>query len=151
MIRLLLPVFLCVLQSRLYAYEPTCDEANPKQCTVYLQKADVTPYAGMLLTVDLAVKLGQKADKCDAVIQIERDYQKQKDDVALNLERQMHQIDTEQAKQSMDAMKKRYEQMIEIPLIERPWIVAGTTVIVTTAAIVLAIWAASKLRVEVVN
>jgi hypothetical protein len=53
------------------AAEPFCDPGEPSHCAVEVQKGEKAPFTGQLLTPELALNLGQRAESCDARVRIE--------------------------------------------------------------------------------
>lgn len=124
-----------------------CDPGEPRHCATALQRGQQAPFGGQLLTDDLAVSLGLKADGCDARVAIEVDFAKRAAGVDLGLERQLRSIDQESCKAATSLLQERLKQAYEPPpLYERPWFVASVTFVLTVGAGSLAIWGAGQLR-----
>lgn len=124
-----------------------CDPGEPRHCAVGLQEGQKAPFAGQLLSDDLAVSLGLKADGCDARLAIEVDFAKRAAGVELGLERQLRAIDQDACKQATALLQRRLEEALAPPPVyERPWFVATVTAVLTVTAGSLAIWGAGQLR-----
>jgi hypothetical protein len=106
----------------------------------------VAPYAGQLLTPELAADLGVKADGCDGRIAQEVDFTKRVAAIDLNLAQQLRAIDKIACDHAVSILTRAHEAAIEPPPIyERPWFVASVTFILTVAAGSLAVRGASQL------
>lgn len=57
----------------LLAGQPICDPADVSHCSSELKKGEPAPYAGQLLTPDLAITLGQRAAGADRRVKEETD------------------------------------------------------------------------------
>lgn len=130
-----------------WADPSSCDPDRPKHCAAPLQRGQAAPFDGQLLTPELAIDLGLKADGCEGRVALEVDYAKRAAAVELGLEQQLRRIDQDACRQAQALWEKRYAEAIEPPpLYERPWFIAGVTFVVTVAAGSLAIWGAGQLR-----
>jgi len=122
---------------------PECDPAMPTLCAAPLRLGQPAPYAGQLLSTELALRLGQKADRCDAYVRIEIDYAARMAQVQLDLERQKRRIDLDAALATLAATRRYYQQQLDDS--PSPWLVGGLAVAATVAVTVLAVWATSSL------
>lgn len=124
---------------------PECDEGNAARCAAPLAKGERAPFDGQLLTVELAVALGQKAERCDALLGIEVDRAKKLAAVDLDLERQLRKIDAEAARQAREVFERRIAELAP-PWYERPSVVAAVTVVLTGSVFALASYGVGQLR-----
>ena len=136
MTRLVLVVFLCgllVILPRTAIATEECDPDKPENCAQHMLKGQSAPFAGQLLTPSLAIDLGLKADRCDYLIQIEIDYEKEVAETKLKLERQLRESSERHHVLEMEAMQRevnRWKDVADVSFYERPWFVAMLTTIV---------------------
>ena len=124
-----------------------CDPQDPRHCAVGLQEGQKAPFTGQLLSNDLAVQLGLKADGCDARLAVEVDFAKRTAQVETDLAKHLHEIDRDACKATTTVLHDRLRQAMEAqPFYERPWFVATVTAVLTVGAGSLAIWGAGQLR-----
>jgi hypothetical protein len=109
-----------------------------------LQKGQAALFDGQLMTPELAIILGLKADGCDARTALEVDFAKKSAGVELKLEKELRQIDQDSCKTATSFLQDRLEGAAP-PWYERPWFVAGVTFVLTVTAVSLAIWGAGQL------
>lgn len=64
---------------------PACSPADPTRCAQPLEKGQIAPYAGQLLSPNLAIDLGQKATFCDERLKLELDHAKAVCDIGTQL------------------------------------------------------------------
>jgi len=121
---------------------PECDPKDPTMCAVALDQGSVAPYSGQLLTHGLALRLGQKADRCDSVVDIERTYARRLVLVDLDLEKKLRENDARAHAEEMDLVRKE----LEIPWWERPAFVGPVAAVLGAGLVILAVWAAGQLR-----
>jgi hypothetical protein len=124
----------------------TCDPDEPKHCAAPLQRGQAAPFDGQLLTPELAVSLGLKADQCDARVTLEADFCKKAADLERSYAEYIAEVDEEAAVQRNAVCQKQLETALAVPLIERPWLVATITAVLTVTAGSLAVWSAGQLR-----
>jgi hypothetical protein len=129
----------------LAADAPECDPKDPTACAAPVEKGQPAPLSGQVLTPTLAIKLGQKADRCDAVTALEVGYTKKLADVDLALEKQQRAEDNAAHLREMAAMQKALDE-VKPPFYERPWFVATVTGVVVAGGFALAVWGAGQLR-----
>ena len=69
----LLPILLAALLA-----QPTspieCDPKHPNQCSMPIARGQISLLDGMVLTTELAIFLGQKADGVDALLKIQKEH-----------------------------------------------------------------------------
>lgn len=116
--------------------------ADPNLCAIALRKGQPAPFSGQLLTVDLALQLGQVADGCaasqqaavarcqaDAAIDIQHEKDSRKADA------EMFTASTLAAQQRLARAQKLAEDQAP-PFFARPWFVAPVTAVLTASVIV---------------
>lgn len=121
-----------------------CDPNAPKNCATGLQRGQAAPFSGQLLSADLALNLGLKAEYCDARLTLEVDRAKALLQLDLDSERRLRAIDAEGAKAAQELLLKRLAEAT--PWYERPWFVASAAVLGTVAAYALAMKSADWIR-----
>lgn len=141
MILLPLLVSLCVS-----AAPPECAESDPTMCAVPLEKGQPAPFDGQLLTSSLAIKLGQRADRCAAILQEERDYLTKIDAANVDYQRQLRSIETDSLKQQLDLTRKMLLQKPDETWYTNPVFVSAVSVVVTAAMFSVSVWAAGHLN-----
>jgi hypothetical protein len=114
-----------------YAGETVCYPDKPTHCARPLTEGETAPFSGQLLTTELSLDLGLKADFCDQRIKLELKFQKKTLDLELDLERRLHELDRQAAKTKEDLLLKRLEEATGAPWYEHPAFVATVSVIVT--------------------
>lgn len=118
---------------------PACDGAD---CATPLRAGEPAPHDGQLLTTSLAIRLGQRADRCDAVVAIELERARALAAVDLALERELRRLETEAAARKAAALERAIEAA-EPPWHERPAFVAAASAALSVAAM----YAAARLAV----
>lgn len=124
-----------------------CDQDQPKHCAMPLQRGQAAPFEGQLLTTELAIDLGLKADSCAARVALEVDFAKKTAGVDLDLEKRLREVDRVACNSATSILQKRLEAAYEpVPFYERPWFVATVTTVLVVTAGSLAVWGAGQLR-----
>jgi hypothetical protein len=67
--------------------EKECHPENPKKCAQWVTKGSTVPFSGQLLTLDLALDLGLKAEKFKIQLDLELERAKNKYEIDLDLEK----------------------------------------------------------------
>jgi len=123
------------------AAEVTCDG---DMCATEVQKGQPAPFTGQLLTKELAISLGQKADTCDVVVKREVDFAKriERTDVTrlqqtLDLEREAH--------------KQRNQVLVDQLKHEQAWWRQPAFVMVATAVVTIGVVVATGYALQGVN
>lgn len=112
-----------------FAADKVCVNNEPTKCSQPLSTGETAPFDGQLLTPDLAIDLGQKANDFSARLNIEIEHIKKLDKLDLDLEKKLHTIDTQAWATEKDLMMKSLEKM-ESP---SPWYQHPIFVCVVTA------------------
>lgn len=115
--------------------------AAPPTCAGDLRAVEVTqgslaPFTGQLLTPDLAVCLGQRADGAEKRFRLDLDHQLRLAAIDLQHEQRLHQIDLEADAQEKDALQRALEAATP-PFYERPAFTIPATVAVVVTFILL--------------
>jgi hypothetical protein len=127
---------------------PTCDPQDARMCSAPLKAGEAAPYAGQLLTPELAIRLGQRAEYCDTRIKAEVELATKLGQVDLGLERKLRQADNEANAAMLSATRARYERALEEaapPWWERPWFVTLVAASATATLLTFAVWGAGQL------
>lgn len=119
--------------------EPVCDPEQPTHCALDLREGDAAPFTGQLLTPELAISLGMKAEQAEARCELKLDRERGLRSIEVSKLNQLMAIES----QACDATERRLledlEQAGDRPLIEHPAFVATVTA-VTTAVVMVGIW-----------
>lgn len=111
-------------------------------CAAPILKGEAAPFDGQVLTTELAIKLGQKADFCDKRLAIELSRATQLADIELEKMRALRKIDEDAHAEQLRIMQKKVDAALDRPFWREPWFVALTTATVTLAAAVGVGWLA---------
>jgi hypothetical protein len=128
-------------------YEKVCDAENPDLCSQPLQAGEVAPFSGQLITTELAITLGQKAEYCDTRIRLETEFIASQFQLDLDLERRLHQIDNEGCVEKVDLLNQRLKERQERKWYRHPLFVSTVSVILTGVVI----YSSIQLSGQVVN
>lgn len=129
------------------AAQKFCDPQAPEKCSAPIKKGEPAPYDGQVLTVPLAIDLGQKAAHCDERIRLDVDFAKEVAAVKLSEEQELHRIDN----QTADAIKEMMRQRIAEAApkwYEQPVFVVAVTATCTVALYALAMKSASWTKLK---
>lgn len=134
-------VTLCGLASAALAEDPqpVCDPEQPSHCSAAMTAGQVAPFDGQLVSPDLAITLGQRAEHCDARIGLEADRVRGLERAEAQLCRRMAVIDKAAAGERERLLQEALEACEGTPWWESPPFVAAVTAVVTTAAL-LGVW-----------
>jgi hypothetical protein len=122
--------------------QKVCDPQDPTLCSQALHQGDVAPFTGQLLTSELAIRLGQKAELAARTIGLEVDFAKRQAAVDLNLEKQLHANDVAAKDREIALLKEQ----AKVPFYTHPAFVAPITAVVAVGLVVLSVWAAGQLK-----
>lgn len=129
-----LAVLVAVLQALtlpVQAAETICDPDQPSHCARPLQKGEEAPFSGQLLSTELSLDLGLKADFCEEKLKLELDFQKKTLGLDLNLERQLRENDRKAWEAERALLIKRLEEAQAGHWYEHPAFVATVTAVLT--------------------
>lgn len=136
----------CLVTAGVRAEVPSevhCDPEHPKRCSQPLVAGEKALFDGVLLSTELSINLGQKADSCEDIIKLEVDRilalstnQKDLSEKLIKIERDATNARIQVLQNALESMKG-----LEKPpaWYERPPIVAAATALVVTGVYVLAI------------
>lgn len=127
----LLPILPLLL---LFSSDPVCDKSGV-YCSVPLDKGESAPYKGQLLTTELAVSLGMKADSCDQKIGVERNFLLKKHVAELAGIQAACKLDMIGCQEKTDILEQRLVEASHRSWYEHPLFVAGLTFGVTSVLI----------------
>lgn len=122
-----------------YSAPAQCDPKYPKHCEQRLATGEVAAFSGHLLSPELAISLGLKADDCKVVVGIEVKHVEMMKDLDINLLKQLRQNDRDQHLLEMHVMRAdrdRWKQLAAVPFYEEPWLVATVTAVVVSVIFV---------------
>jgi len=125
---------------------PVCDPADPRLCAAPLLKGDPAPYSGQLLTTELAIQLGQKADTCDTRLKLEVAFATKLAAVDLGLERSLHRNDLDASSDREAVLLRELTAAQDTPFWREPVFLVPVSTLGGAALMVLAVWAAGQLR-----
>ena len=120
---------------------PYCDPEKPENCQLRLLEGEGAPFTGQLLSIDLAIAIGQKAYWCDQRLDLEIDKKTQKLLIQVKLEQKLRQIQSEKDKEKIDTLTERIKTLENPPFYEHPIFVSLATV----GAMLLTIYGISQL------
>jgi hypothetical protein len=135
-----------------------CDPQNPTHCSAPAKKGEPAALTGEVLSPDLSIFLGQKADRTDALIKAETDRLAKEHKIDLALQAATGKADLAVATASAAAQKRvstywegraaRAEQRLSEgpPFYERFWFGATVGVILTT--VIVAVVAAESHEIQ---
>jgi hypothetical protein len=120
-----------------------CDPEDPTACSTPVNKGQVAPYSGQLLTPTLAIRLGQTAEHCDDRIELEVSHTSSIARVRLDYERALRVADVRQLTRERDAFERDRDfwktetaRRVEPPhWTSSPYFVVPLTVLATVGAV----------------
>ncbi len=112
-----------------------CDQIQTDHCSMSLLVGEKAVFSGQLLSVRLAVSLGQKAQYCDARLELEVGKVTRTFQIDLELEKRKHVIDNQANDQKVKLLQKAVEKAAHRLWFERPWFVATVTAVAVVASI----------------
>ena len=121
---------------------PFCSDSE--HCSVEIKKGEVAPYTGQLLSTELAISLGTKAEFCGKRCDLELEFQQKTLKLDLVLEKKLRGMDQKAWKEQKDLLLKRLEESHSTPFYTHPIFISAVTVVFT----VLAIWGAKETLLE---
>lgn len=145
-------VMLTLLSTPMDVSKVECDPVNPLQCSAPAIKGSPALLDGQVLTVDLAIALGQKADASDALVRIEVAKQKKLDQIDLVLQTALNKADLTVSTASTAAQKKQTEYWEDRakkaeeklfqgpPFYERAWFGFTAGIVITLVVVGVTAW-----------
>lgn len=106
--------------------DPVCEGSR---CAVPVREGEPAPFTGQLLSTDLAIDLGMKADSCDRRLDLELEFQREKLELQIDLQKRLLEIEREGCKAQKSLLFRRLEQSEGISWYEHPAFVASITAI----------------------
>ena len=108
-----------------------CNPQDPTKCSQPLNEGDEAPFAGQLLTTDLAIELGQRADGCDQRLKLSLDYQQRITNLELDYTKKSQALQLETMQTKVDLLQKQLEVATATPWYKSPLFVASVSIIAT--------------------
>lgn len=102
--------------------------------SVHLEKGNPAPFTGYLVPTDRILRLGQKAERCEFLLEQNLETQKKRCEIDLNFVRKTHEIDNEKWLLRERAMERRLERTFWT----QPIFVAVVTAVATYALLTTA-------------
>lgn len=116
--------------------EPVCDPGDARKCSAPMQAGQRAPYAGQLLTPKLAVDLGQRAQGCDARMELAVKFSQDSAQVDLQLEKSLRENDARAAAEREKILRDALDEARARPWYTHPAFVVITTVVLTLGLVV---------------
>lgn len=113
------------------ASEPVCDPKDPTRCSAPLRTGDLAPFNGQLLSPDLAIDLGQKAELFDLRLDLELKRATGLLQADLSLERQLRENNRKAFEAQIVLLTTRLEEAHHRLWWEHPVFVAAVAVVLT--------------------
>lgn len=137
-------IILAALPSTAHAVDVTCDPNDAARCATPLSLGEPAPFAGELLTIPLALALGQAVDHCQQQAAI--DLQDAHDTAAAEIQAERHEryLEAEAGRAREEALKHALDDAS--PWYAAPPLVAAASALATAALLGLAAWGAGQLR-----
>lgn len=130
---LLSVAFLCALALS----SPKCSTVD--ECAQPVYQGDEVPFTGQLLSTELAIAIGQKAEKCDERIKIDVGFAKKEAGLDLEHEKRLRAINQDAHALELGAVqadRDRWKELADTPFYEKPWFVVTITAVVVGAIFV---------------
>lgn len=83
---------------------------NGELCAVPMVEGQSAPFSGQLISTELALRLGMKADECDARMQLEKDYYQKRTEALVIKEQQLREIERESCSLRESIIRKHLER-----------------------------------------
>lgn len=118
-----------------------CAPDDPQACAQPVGKGEAAPFDGQLITLELALKLGQKAERCESAIQAERDRGAELVLIERELGEAQVKIERDARYKDRDYLFAELEKQKLVPWYKAPLFVMTTTFLVTAGIFSLLIFA----------
>lgn len=128
--------------------QPECDPDRPTWCSAPIQAGQPSPFDGQVLTVPLAIDIGQKANDCAARTAIEVSRAQRQGEVEVAHARQIEAIEVKACEAEKEVIKRNCDP--DVPIWEHP-LVVGTFASAATAVLMVAVWYVAVRTVEAVG
>lgn len=114
-------------------------ECKDDKCAVPLLKGTPAPFSGQLLSTQLAISLGQKAEYGDKLLELETEKLKAEFTAELRLAEKLMDLQEESKDRQIAYLRKELDKATYTPFYERPMFVAIVSVLATTALFIGAV------------
>ena len=108
-----------------------CDPLDPKKCSYALEKGADAPFGGQLLTTELAITLGQRADGFDNRLKLELDYQKKLTVLEVSFAVKASKLTVDNLRIQNNILREYLARANNTPWYKTPTFVAITSVVLT--------------------
>ena len=129
---------------------PECDPEDSRKCSAPIQKGELAPYDGQVLTTELAIDLGQRAMHCEERISIENARLEALRKVDADREKAIQNAIQKIHEQQVVLLEKQLDQALSRPFWTDPVFVSSVTAVVTLGS-ALGIWWLAVQTVQVAN
>lgn len=127
-----------ILTSHVCAQDPICTPGKPDHCVVGIEKGQVAPYGGQLMTHQMAVSIGLKLEFETKKLQLELEKTKMLLGIEIQKEKDLRISDNK----FCEEQKKILRKQIETPFFEHPVVVA----IITAAAVIGTVYVTAQIK-----
>lgn len=124
------------------AAEPVCDPDQPTHCAVDLERGAQAPFSGQLLTPELALVLGQRAERAEERCRLAVAREQELGGIEASKQIKLREVEAQACAAAEKRLTGLLEQAQEKPLIEHPAFVATISVVVTAGVLLGAWWLA---------
>ena len=120
--------------------EVQCKPDNPKHCVQPISKGQLSLLDGQVLSTELAIHLGQKAEKHDILLEEAVNKEKELGQIRLNNEKQLSAIELEaEAQRTAYWQQRALEAEKGPPFYQKPIFVIPVTVVTVLAVVKLSV------------
>lgn len=113
------------------APKPECDPSDPSRCSTPIKEGQPAPYDGQVLSTDLAIDLGQKAELFELRLGLELERATSLLKADLSLERRLRENDQQAFEAQIDLLTNRLEEAHHRLWYEHPLFIAAVSAVVT--------------------
>lgn len=121
-----------------FATQVVCDPIKTTHCSAPISKGEEAPMDGYILSEDLVIDLGQKAEAADLRVELATQKEKEIADQRVDYQKKLDNIDLTVSKREAEYWKERTVKAEHKPLIEKPIVIIAVTAITTVAVILVA-------------
>lgn len=107
-----------------------CSEKDPLKCAKWLNKSELAPFPGALLTPELAISLGSKASICESIKQAEIEKLSEEYQLKLKMEQELREMQKRSYQNQLNLANKRLAENHTTPWYEHPMFVSSVTAVV---------------------
>jgi hypothetical protein len=112
-----------------------CDPDEPTHCAVPLAQGAPAPFSGQLVTTELAISLGQKAEKCGAWTKLEVDRVAEMAEAERMHQAELRTIERDACREKTKSLETALDEVEARPWWEHPAFVAAVSVVGTTVVL----------------